>query len=378
MTLKELIKILTPPVLRDLFWRLPTSNLIFNFKYFYKKKIKNNKDLPKDLIDVTDKFISSPSYKMVSNFWNYINILHYRLIVKEKGIDKYSSTVGKYYYNFSSLPEEGVSNTLKLLEHENIKINAKIFKKHNNYSYSESFFNNCILLLLYESLKKTSSINLLERLKDDSFLGFDDAYLEIDNIKITHDKINSLLDYDRIKNINYFKNFKTVLEIGAGSGRTSEVIINFHSNFKYIICDIPPAIYISYKRLKKVFPKKKIKLLFDISDYENIKNEIKNNDICFIFPHQLEFFKEKLFDLVIAIGCMQEMDKASLKYYFKIIDQSSDYFYMSTIEKTLVPYSFNRLNFEKNDYPISKKWSLIFKKKSIYPSNYVNVCYKLI
>jgi SAM-dependent methyltransferase len=234
------------------------------------------------------------------------------------------------------------------------------------------------LLLLYESLKKTSSINLLEKLKDDSFLGFDDAYLEVDNKKITQDKINSLLDYDRIKTINNFNNFKTVLEIGAGSGRTSEVIINFHNNLKYIICDIPPAIYISYQRLKKVFPEKKIKLLFDLNDYENIKNEIKNNDICFIFPHQLEFFKEKIFDLVIAIGCMQEMDKSSLKYYFKIINQSSDYFYLSTIEKTLVPFSFNRLNFEKNDYLIPKKWSLIFKKKSIYPSNYVNVCYNTI
>ena len=90
---------------------------------------------------------------------------------------------------------------------------------------------------------------------------------------------------------------------------------------------------------------------FDIRQKSPIKywkyspNDAKMQDLWDRFTE----FKEKLFDLVIAIGCMQEMNKATLKYYFKIIDQSSDYFYLSTIEKTLVPYSFNRLNFEKND-----------------------------
>ena len=49
-----------------------------------------------------------------------------------------------------------------------------------------------------------------------------------------------------------------ILEIGAGSGRTSEAILSIKKDTKYIICDIHPAIYITYKRLKIAIHNKKI------------------------------------------------------------------------------------------------------------------------
>ena len=45
-----------------------------------------------------------------------------------------------------------------------------------------------------------------------------------------------------IKNIpNFSENNKKILEIGAGSGRTSEVFITLNENLNYVICDIPIA-----------------------------------------------------------------------------------------------------------------------------------------
>ena len=96
--------------------------------------------------------------------------------------------------------------------------------------------------------------------------------------------------------------------------------MTFNQNLRYIICDIPPAIFISYKRLKKTFPDKKIKFLFNYKNEKSLMDEINNNDISFIFPHQLKLFSKKFFDLVLAIDCLHEMDKKTVKLYFNQIN----------------------------------------------------------
>ena len=105
-----------------------------------------------------------------------------------------------------------------------------------------------------------------------------------------------------------------MLEIGAGSGRTSEAMMTINNNLKYIICDIPPAIYISYSRLKIAFPNKKISLLIDINDKDELQKNIKSNDISFVFPHQLKVIYKKYFNFVLAVNCLHEMDKKKIKW----------------------------------------------------------------
>ena len=38
-----------------------------------------------------------------------------------------------------------------------------------------------------------------------------------------------------------------------------------------------------------------------------------------IFPHQIEKIKADMYDMTIAIDCLHEMDKSTLKFYFKNI-----------------------------------------------------------
>ena len=240
------IKLITPPVIIYILQRLP----IFSFKRFFNK-VKNNKKINAKLIEITEKFINSDSYNHVSKYWHYLNIQNFKQIILQEGIENYSTSVAKNYY------------TLKNVELDTIEIKTQLFKKHKNLSYYESFFYNFLLILLYKNCEKTSSFKILEKLSDIAYLGFGDPYLNINNINITHDKINSCLDYDNIKKIKNFNNFKKILEIGAGSGRTSEAIITLNEKINYTICDIPPAIYISYNRLKKAFPTKRINLLLN-------------------------------------------------------------------------------------------------------------------
>jgi SAM-dependent methyltransferase len=148
-----------------------------------------------------------------------------------------------------------------------------------------------------------------------------------------------LLDYEKINEFKSFSDKKYILEIGAGSGRTSEAILTFNSNIKYTICDIPPALFVSYERLKKVFNTKKIGLLYDLQDSVELNNSINNFDISFIMPHQLNLIKNNNFDLTIAIDCVHEMDKKTIQNYFTNINNISKLFYFSVWKKTTVPFS---------------------------------------
>lgn len=352
-----------------------------NFLKHYKKIIKNE-DIESELRFLTENFIISKSYKFVSKYWHILNMKAYKSLT-EQGIQKYATTIANDYHTFTDLHDEWIDKA-----HENIKdiddinLNTQLFKKHNNFNYKSSIIYNYLCLLLFYNLKKSNSFQHLSKLQDKSYLGFDDPNIKIEKFNITTDKLISLLDYEKIEKAFNFEKIQTVLEIGAGSGRTSDAILSINKNLNYVICDIVPAMYVSYKRLKTAFPNKKISLLVGINDKEKLEKNIKSNDISFIFPHQLEYLSNNLFDITIAIDCMHEMSKNTIQYYLDLIGKLSPNFYLSIWNKTKLSYSktfFNkstRLDFNKGDYNIPKDWDNHFKENLIFPSNYLSLGFK--
>lgn len=398
--IKKILSSLIPPIFEKIYFRIP----FFNFKVFWKKILKES--FPKELVEMTDKFISSKSYKEVSNYWHSINIIHYKKLSLETnsikrsfdlpschassitplegnplGINKFAVTLSLGYFTFLYPQNLFIENSFKKIENNNIDYKFTLFKKHKHFNYEISLNYNCILILLYENLKKLREFNLLNKLNDKSFLGFSDPFIEIEGIKVTHDKINSLIDYHSIYSIPSFsKKNNIILEIGAGSGRVCDTILTFNKEFKYVICDIPPSIYVSYVRLKIAFPNKKIFLCFDIKDHINMMNSLKNNDILFIFPHQIEFFNKKTFDIFIANNCLHEMDKKTIKKYMNYADIYSKYLFFKIWNKYKVPFSIidNELSAHSNkNYSINPKWKMIKKEKAIFPSTMYEFIYKI-
>ena len=362
-------------------------------KYFYRlfpkkfdkiwRKIRNAKNIDSTLKHITDTFISSESYKKVSNYWHIRNIKSFEALA-EFGINKYGSTIAPYYFTFTTLYHDEWFKDIPSLNGQPFTIDSKeLFKKQKNFSLRESISYNYLCYLLFYSLKENPYYKYLENLNDDTYLGFDDPYVSIDNINISTDKIVSLFDCEKI-----FKTFKEVkinkiLEIGAGSGRTSEALLSIKDDIKYIICDIPPAIYISYERLKIAFPNKKISLLIDINDKVELKKKIEESDISFIFPDHLKLLDKNFIELTVAIDCLHEMDKPTIKYYLDQADNFSKNFYFSVWEKTEVPYSKNIfkkenvLSYYSGDYNIPKSWKNILTENLIFPSNQIAVGYKI-
>ena len=352
-----------------------------NFLKYYKEIIKNE-DIDSELRFLTENFIISKSYKLVSKYWHILGIKGYKNLI-EQGIQMYASTIASDYHTFTDIHDEWIDKAHENIKDiDNINLNAQLFKKHNNFNYKSSIIYNYLCLLLFYNLKRSNVFEHLAKLQDKSYLGFDDPNIKIEKFNITTDKLISLLDYEKIDKAFNFEKIQTVLEIGAGSGRTSDAILSIKKNLNYVICDIVPTMYVSYKRLKAAFPNKKISLLVDINDKEKLEKNIKANDISFIFPHQLENLSNDLFDITIAIDCMHEMNKNTIRYYLDLVGKLSPNFYLSIWNKTKLPYSktfFNkttRLDFNKGDYNIPKDWDNHFKENLIFPSNYLSLGFK--
>ena len=81
-----------------------------------------------------------------------------------------------------------------------------IYTTIEHFSFCLSFFVLNLLFLLYLNLKKKDYFVKLTKLSDRGYLCFNDPYLEIEGIKVTTDKINSLFDYEKITKFTDFKN----------------------------------------------------------------------------------------------------------------------------------------------------------------------------
>ena len=375
--MKKIFKAFILPVINYFYYRLPKYNLR---KYWLKNKSNFNFD--DELKKMIDFFIQSKSYESMSSYWNYLNIKNLKQKKKKKNIENYSTTIAIDYYTWIDVSNEQVSQSILNVQNISISENVNLYKKQINMSFTNSMKYNNLTYLLYLNLKKLNLVEKLNYLSDDGYLSYNDPFIEIDEQNISQDKINSILDYENINNFSSFSDKKNILEIGAGSGRTSQAILSFNKELKYTICDIPPALFISYKRLKSVYTNKKIGLLYFLNEDELI-NEINNYDISFIMPHQLNFLKNKEFDLTIAIDCIHEMDKFTIKKYFNNINRISKLFYFSVWKKTRVPFSgilkrySNSLDYFSNDYQIPNNWEKIYEKDLIFPSNFISSGYQI-
>ena len=349
-----------------------------NLKKIWKNLDKSN--LSKDLVKTFDLYLNSESYNWSSKMWRHSITNHINALSDKPNKDTNWMIAQEYFY-FKHFDDSIIENIYKQIDNNKINFGPGLFKKQKNLSHTDSIHHNLILLLLYEVLKKRNVFRYLSKLSELEVMSIiNKPYLDIDNKKIVQDDLNSLLEYEEIEkllNLLKVKNNK-FLEIGAGSGRTAKTILSIKNNIKYVIADIPPAINISYENLKKIFPRKKISFAFEINDKKNLQNELEKNDVLFIFPHQLKLFKEKTFDIVLAIDCLHEMEKKIIKIYMSIFQQISNMIYFKVWEHSGLNYSFYEEHsvHNKNDYSINSNWKELLNKRCIYPSKYFELGYQ--
>ena len=153
----------------------------------------------------------------------------------------------------------------------------------------------------------------------------------------------------------------TILEIGPGYGRTAYVFLELQRNCRYILVDIPPALYIAERYLSNVFAERKIFGFRSFSDFESVRSEFYDADILFLTPNQLESLPPGSADLTICVSSFQEMRMDQIGYYFSEIDRlTSRFFYFREKREARLPDD-NEL-IRESDYPVAESWELLHRR----------------
>jgi putative sugar O-methyltransferase len=186
------------------------------------------------------------------------------------------------------------------------------------------------------------------------------------------------LEYYSIR--KYFKetaNEKvTICELGAGYGRNGFVFLKAFPKCKYIIIDIPPALYISQHYLSSVFRDKKIFFFRPFDRFADVETDFNDADIVFLLPHQAEMLPAKSIDLFINISSLHEMKIDQIHAYFILIDKLTKEFFYS--KQWWVSHNpADGITITPNDYPVPTKWKQLFFRKSTVQTYFFEAMYLL-
>ncbi len=144
--------------------------------------------------------------------------------------------------------------------------------------------------------------------------------------------LKTLLHINFIKKNTNFEKINSVIELGAGIGLLASAFIQLKKNLKYIVIDIPPALYISEYYLKS--------LNYKTFGYENLINnqnsviDFDKYQVILLPPWKLDLLKETKLDLFINIASFQEMEKSQSLNYLKLLNKNiSKYIFLNNAIK---------------------------------------------
>lgn len=195
---------------------------------------------------------------------------------------------------------------------------------------------------------------------------------------ISQDLANAVLEYYSIR--EHFSasptGDTTICELGAGYGRNAYVFLKALPACKYIIIDIPPALYISQHYLTSVFRDKKIFAFRPFDRFKDVEKEFNNADISFLLPHQAEMLPDKSVDLFINISSLHEMTIDQIHAYFKLIDKLTKGFFYSK-QWWISQNAADGIAIKPEDYPVPASWKQLYLRGTKVQTFFFEAMYSL-
>ena len=379
MDLKKTLQLKLPTIYKvlQIIWRRiqPT---VYHFLYLIKHDhnfadfIKNlsesqQRKLPDDLSLMINAYFKSSSHQKTSKYWNYLNIKNINQLISD-GYDNFKQSVGRNYFLFTD-----VTRFSDLITHtKNYSLNiesSEIFKKHSSLDIQKSIQVNLITSLLANHYLNSNGGKIT---LEEPIIG-NPPYIIIDGKRVTLDLMVSLNEYCLLKRFIDLESINSILEIGAGYGRTAYVILKHLPRARYLICDIPPALYLSKTYLEQCFPEKKsVFIPSDLGD-EEIKQIIKQNDLIFFLPDLLD--KIESVDLFLAIDCLHEMKKDVIDSYITTAERITDYFYFTVYRDARI-YSDN-IRLSSQYYLRGRTWNSLLQEDRLFPDKFFHGLYQV-
>ena len=333
-----------------------------------KNKANFNMSLQlKNLAKMFGELDQAPPLYQPSKFWQKLNKIHINQL-SQSGIKNFKRSVNMRYFNWGILGIvrlqlfpviDGLKNFNLRPFLESHFINNTSPKSAREFNLVNAYIYKVFVAYLYEFVKKSDRLNIFDYVKEPQ-LG-NPFLISYRDYKISQDLCNSVFEfYSIINHINSIKKL-AIAELGAGYGRTAYVFLKQLSDCSYCIIDIPPALYISQQYLSKIFQEDKIFLFRPFTNYSKIKKEFESSRIKFLMPHQIELLPNKCFDLFINISSLHEMSLVQIKNYLNQIDRlNKQYVYT---KQWLKSRTSDNNYITMNQYPIPKKWKVIYQHR---------------
>ena len=370
-TIRHLANRWLPPVaaefLRDLRQR---TDRRADFRAFWSRFDKAS--VPAELSQMVVAFLESPDFSRVSRYWNYLNAANLEMIARS-GPENYRKDVSLNYYTWTDFSEELAGGLFRSAAQASRSPYAQLFRQQPGLQGVPSVRHNVLIAALHAAVMERPVAQRFAEVREN--VADSTPHLVIEGARVTQDRLNALLEFERISLLGELLPNSTVLEIGAGSGRTAACMMSLLPGIKYIIADIPPALFLSSGNLRALFPERRVALGFEAADREQLSALIASHDLVFIFPHQIGMLADKSIDRFLAVDCLHEMTRATIETYFAQIDRVAKTFYMKVWNSTRVPFDLHRLT--RDDYPVRPQWQKVFDEPCVFPSNFSEMGYRL-
>jgi putative sugar O-methyltransferase len=304
---------------------------------------------------------------------------NYRKEILPSKYENFKRTVARNYFTWIVNPlnkqirflmsEAGLFNSIGMF------FRALRSPRHEFLKKKHTVYYNLLTNLLWTYVEKNDTEGLLAKLIEPA----EGNPLEVqrNGRLISQDLANSVLEYKAILHPKLDRReVRTILELGPGYGRTAYVFLALQPGCRYILVDIPPALYVAQRYLASVFPDRRIFSFRPFDDFEQVKSDFEDASIIFLTPNQMGLLPDKSIDLFLNISSLHEMRLDQIRYYFTEIERlTRRYFYFKQWKETTVP--FENETIREADYPVGEGWTLIYRQQCAVQHKFFEALYEL-
>jgi len=326
-----------------------------------------------------DAMAQAPSEVLPSRFWEDLNRKNLRQLT-ESGYDNFKRTVATNYFTWLLPLRDPQLRFLlsRIPVHRTVGYLLQSFTagRHLPFTARQSFAYTLYTLMLWHFVSAIDRAAVLDRLQEPGAGNPPRVYHH--GRLISQDIANSCLEFMSIEEGGGLgEDTRTVLELGAGYGRTAYTILALSPHLRYYIADIPPALYICERYLADVLRDKRVFRFRPFSNYTHVRDELESSQIAFFLPHQLEMLPPGSVDLFINISSLHEMRMDQIAYYLGLVQKLvRRWVYLKEWKESFLPA--DGVVVRQGDYPIPKVWVPRFWRDCLVQTHFFEALFEIV
>jgi putative sugar O-methyltransferase len=311
-----------------------------------------------------------------SRYWEELNKMNLAQLA-EQGFDKFKRTIALNYFTWARiLPWDsqivGLVRRLGPAPSARAIRQAVSFAREGDLPTLQAFSYGLLTSLLWEYVVQAVSSRELLALEEPT-IGSPLLISSGLGRRVSQDLGNSILEYESFG--SFIPPGGTVLELGGGYGRNAYVVLSLRRDVRYIMADIPPALWVAEQYLTRVFPDRKPFRYRKMNSTGDI-SDLFSAEMGFLLTNQLGLLAPQSVDMIVNISSLQEMRPEQINFYLGEFDRllkPGGHVYIKEWKRAAV--LFENITLSEHDYPIPKGWRSVMRRTSPIQDRFFEALY---